>query len=197
MIKLGKLLGLGKKAAEPATAPAVAKTFKSPRDFTVSAAELMTDQASLEEAFATAVGKAEAGEPYGVALFFAVRGVARNSQFVDEMIDELPNWAFGDRPSDHFAFMVHNWARATESGEKEQHTAFKTFAILGGWRPGDANAYWLDYRVGVTPALPPMLNDPLGRDHMDEQIRISGSEMRVYAHLSLQAEKLAETVGHA
>jgi len=42
-----------------------------------------------------------------------------------------------------------------------------------------------------------MKNDPLGRDYMDEEIAISPSEMRVYAHLSLQAEKLKEAAGHA
>jgi len=118
MIGLGKLLGLGRKEREPAPEAGTSRPFTSPRDFTITAGDLMTDDASLATAFETAVAKAEAGEPYGVALFFAVRAIARNSQFVDEMIDELPGWAFGDRPSDHFAFMVHNWVRATESGER-------------------------------------------------------------------------------
>ncbi|MEM5516505.1 hypothetical protein WNY37_06060 [Henriciella sp. AS95] len=199
---LGKLFSRKKnKRSEDASADSPQSgreaDFTRPEDFSVTARDLMTEPAKLETAFATAVSKADAGEPFGVALFFALREIAQNSQYVDEMVDELPPWAFGKLPTEHFAYIAHQWARATTEDEKAEHTRFKTYAILAGWRPGDANAYWLSYRTGGIRELPSLTRDPLGREHLPENLEISESELQVYAHLSAEAEKFMGAAGHA
>jgi|GEM_PF-6330492 len=181
------------EASESVEAEAVkadTKDFTRPEYFSYSANDLIIEPDAFDAAFKSAVEKAHAGEPYGVALYMALREGSQNSQFLDDLVDELPNWAFAERmPGEHMTHILLNWARATEEGEKSQHASFRFWAILCGWRPGDANALWLDYRIGMTD-IPPKSHDPLGRNYLPENLIIAPNEVRVYAHLSEKAEEI-------
>ena len=186
MVNIGKWLG-GRRQKENHREQAP-KDYTRAEHFSYTAQDLLTDPEAFNAAFDKANEKAHGGEPYGVALYMALREVSRNSQFLDELVDELPNWAFADHmPGEHMTHILLNWARASEQGEKSQHACFRFWAILCGWRPGDANAIWLDYRIGTTD-IPPASTDPLGRDLLPENLVIAPNEVQVYTVLSGKAE---------
>lgn len=149
-----KFLGFGKRKpsapkqeAPQGAAPEPEKPrFPRASDFSTPAALMMKSDKELDQILITAAEKAQAGEPYGVALYFQLTNGSHNSQFTDQFIDELPPWAFSSfMPGEHFSRMAHAWAMATQPNQKQQYLCFKHFTILAGWRPGDINAYWLDW----------------------------------------------------
>lgn len=188
MVNIGKWFGKKSETEDrtPSEPPPI--DFTRPEHFSYTARDLMAEPEAFNSAFEIANAKAIDGEPYGVALYMALRDVSRNSQFLDDLVDELPNWAFAEHmPGAHMTHVLLNWARATELEEKSQHACFRFWAILCGWRPGDANAIWLDYRVGTT-EIPPASADPLGRNDLPENLIIAPNELRVYTVLSEKAE---------
>lgn len=175
---------------EPAPPEPEPNDYTKPEHFSFTAEDLMANPAEFNAAFDTAVAKGHSGEPYGVALYMALRDVSHNSQFLDDLVDELPNWAFAEyMPGAHMTHVLLNWARATEQSEKEQHACFRFWGVLCNWRPGDVNALWLDYRIGVTD-IPPPSADPLGRNHLPEDLVIAPNEVKVYTVLSGKAEEI-------
>jgi len=189
MVDIGKWLGKKLKTDKQSAPEPVRKDYTRPEHFLYSAQDLLADSEAFNAAFGIAVAKAHDGEPYGIALYMALRDVSKNSQFLDDLVDELPNWAFAEHmPGEHMTHILLNWARASEHGEKAQHACFRFWAILCGWRPGDANALWLDYQIGTTD-IPVASADPLGRGNLPENLIIAPNEVRVYTVLSGKAEE--------
>ncbi|WP_156950310.1 MULTISPECIES: hypothetical protein [Hyphomonas] len=141
----------GQETSPPATenpaADAREKDFTRPEDFTITAEHMIAQEADVAAAFEEAVRKAQNGEPFGTALYFQLIQIAHNHQAVADLIDQLPDWAFGDYPTSHFATILHAWVVNTNETPKAQHTQFVRFAVIAGWRPGDANAYWWEQEI--------------------------------------------------
>ena len=190
MVNFGKWFGRKPKQDKQVVPEPVTKDYTKPEHFSYKAQDLLADPDAFYAAFTIANKKARAGEPYGIALYLGLRDVSRNSQFLDDLVDELPNWAFAHHmPGEHMVHILLNWARASEPDEKSQHDCFRFWAILCGWRPGDANGIWFDYRVGATD-IPEASSDPLGRRHLPENLVIAPNEVRVYTILSGKADEV-------
>lgn len=188
---LSKRLNADRQSEDRQSAPEPApKDYTKPEHFSYSAQDLLADPDAFNAAFDSANAKAHNGEPYGIALYMALREVSGNSQFLDDLVDELPNWAFAEHvPGAHMTHVLLSWSCASENDEKAQHACFRFWAIMCGWRPGDANAIWLDYRIGITD-IPPPSTDPLGRGHLPENLIIAPNEVQVYTVLSGKAEEV-------
>lgn len=171
-------------AAAPVSANVAASDWRQPSLTTYKAHELGISQELFDAAFEQARAENDRGAPFGGALWSALMRRSRNYQAVDDLVDELPNEAFGPGPSPHFEFIIRCWAHATAAEDRPELSSYKSLAITGGWRPGDVNSALLyEQLVGPPPVLQ-RLQHPMGLDMLPRELTMSRMEMAVYSFLS-------------
>ncbi len=172
-------------AQQPAAQPAQAGgDWRQPSLTSYRAHELGLSQEQFDAAFEQARGENDRGAPFGGALWSALMTHARNHQAVDDLVDELPNEAFGPGPSAHFELIVRCWARATRSEARPEWQTYKSLAMAGGWRPGDANSAWLYEQLAGPPPVLQQIRHPMGLDMLPRELTLSRMELAVYSFLN-------------
>lgn len=206
-----KFLGFGKRkvaqTGEPLTQPpsspdqmpSEVSQFPKIGDFEMTASDLFAEERAIEQAFQAAASQALQNGLYGQALFFELVKVTSHEQLVDEIVDNLPEWAFGtDRPSEHFRLIVHAWAKSTTSDPIGEYMCFKQNTLMAGWRPGDVNAYWVLYNLlGDPTGSLEKRKHPLALDQLPGDIALRKGEVPIYNYLHGQAEALMSGGGNA
>lgn len=179
-------------AAPPRSAPAAAAPgaeWRTQALTSYKARELGISDAQLEQAFADARKENDKGGPFGGVLWHNLIGIANNPQYVDMLVDELPNEAFGHPPGLHFGVILRCWVRATASDE---WAAYKQLAMYAGWRPGDVNSLQLFETFAGPPNFLEQVKHPMGLDHLPQNLVLSPHETAVFGFMQ---HKLAEMNG--
>lgn len=170
-------------ASAPATDGA---EWRTPALTTYKASELGISDTQLETAFADARKEADKGAPFGGVLWHNLIGISNNPQYVDLLVDELPNEAFGHPPGAHFTVMLRCWVRATSDTE---WATYKQLAMYAGWRPGDVNALQLYETFAGPPDFLSKARHPIGLNLLPETMTLSPHETAVFGFMQ---NKLAE-----
>lgn len=173
--------------SEPAvSAPAAspAGDWRQPSLTSLAAHDVGMSQEQFDAAFVHARKENDRGAPFGGAVWGALMPVARNHQAVDDLVDELPDEAFGPCASPHFEVIIRCWSRAVASESRPDWQTFKSLAMAGGWRPGDANAALLYEQVAGEPPFLRQARHPMGLDILPREFMMSRMEMAVYGFLN-------------
>ncbi len=172
-------------AVSAAAAPAPSGgDWRQPTLTIFTAQDLDVSQEEFDSAFSVARRENDRGAPFGGALWGALMSISRNHQTVDELVDELPEEAFGPGASPYFEVIIRSWARAVASETRPEWQTYKSLAMAGGWRPGDANAAWCLEQITHPPALLNRTRHPMGLDLLPAEFPMSRLELAVYTFLS-------------